>query len=68
MKLRELDYCTYAISNIEETEVESIIKIINSIQELKEHHVYKSELVIVFAQELKLYGIQIIEHHLNETL
>jgi hypothetical protein len=65
--IRELDSpFTYAISGVTESEVEEIIKLINSIQELKEHHIDNNgELVIVFSDELMLYAIEIIKHHLE---
>jgi hypothetical protein len=52
--------------NTEIKTVSDIVKIINSVQGVKEHYTTKDgRLVIVFEEDLMLYGIAMINYHIQ---
>lgn len=47
--------------------IEEIIKIVNSVQQVKDYHIDTSQLVIIFKEEIILFNIDIIKYHLEQV-
>ena len=46
--------------------IEEVINIINSIQKVKDYYIHDGKLVIVFVEDLMVYGIDMINYHIGQ--
>jgi len=46
--------------------IEEVISIINSIQKVKDYYIHDGKLVIVFVEDLMVYGIDMINYHMEQ--
>ena len=46
--------------------IEEVVDIINSIQEVKDYYIVNRKLVILFQEELMVFNVEIMNHHLGE--